>query len=725
MPALEPRAPNQPRPDPARATLALEQVLERLSAATERPFDPEHARRCAWQSREVLDPLDALRAAAEPLGLRCERVEVRCEEALGLLGVGLAMATLSASGGWVVLRVEPPARVIAYDLEAEEHGEVSAQALCARLGAKEEEVRSFVLVVPALPMEELGRAGRSESEPPTPMARLWALLWSERRDVGVVLIYAIATGLLALATPLAMQAIVNSVSFGALLQPVIVLSAALLGCLMLGASLRALQVWVVELLERRIFARMVGDLAWRLPRVELRAFDQANGPELVNRYFDLFTLKKVSAWLLLEGLGIGLTTLLGMVVLGFYHPLLLAFDAVLLLALLFLGLVLGRGAGKTAIKESKAKYALAYWLEELARHRLVFRGPSGAEMAFQRADALTRGYLQTRSKHFKIVLRQHVGLLVLQALATTSLITVGGWLVVERQLTLGQLVAAELIVSVLTTSLAKIAQYLDDVYDLVAAVDKLGQLADLPLERQGGHIPASVGPARRGASLRLRDVSFGFFSDRPLLRGASLEVAAGERVVISGPEGSGKSVMMELIFGLREPWSGSIEVDGHDLRDWRLSSLRERVAVVRGPELFEGTILENLQLGRREVSMETLLEALRDVDLLDEVQALPQGLDTPLTSGAPQLSTSQAVRLSLARAVAGRPALLVVDEVLGKVSEATADFILSKLTSPERPWTLLLLSRDPQVRASCGRHVVLDTDGTLRADPNPMPHGGR
>jgi ABC-type bacteriocin/lantibiotic exporter with double-glycine peptidase domain len=622
-----------------------------------------------------------------------------------------------------VLRVEPPARVILYDLEAEEHGEVSAQTLCARLGAKAEEVRSFVLVAPALPMEELGRG--VGLEPPTPMARLWSLLWSERRDVGVVLIYAVAVGLLALATPLAMQAIVNSVSFGALLQPVIVLSAALLGCLLLGAALRALQVWVVELLERRIFARMVGDLAWRLPRVELRAFDQANGPELVNRYFDLFTLKKVSAWLLLEGLGIGLTTLLGMLVLAFYHPLLLAFDAVLLLALLFLGLVLGRGAGKTAIKESKSKYALAYWLEELARHRLVFRGPSGAEMAFQRADALTRGYLQTRSKHFKIVLRQHVGLLVLQALATTSLITVGGWLVVERQLTLGQLVAAELIVSVLTTSLAKIAQYLDDVYDLVAAVDKLGQLADLPLERQGGHIPASVGPARRGASLRLRDVSFGFFSDRPLLRGASLEVAAGERVVISGPEGSGKSVMMELIFGLREPWSGSIEVDGHDLRDWRLSSLRERVAVVRGPELFEGTILENLQLGRREVGMEALLEALRDVDLLDEIQALPQGLDTPLTSGAPQLSTSQAVRLSLARALAARPALLVVDEVLGKVSETTADFILSRITNHDRPWTLLLLSRDPQVRASCGRHVVLDTDGTLRADLNPLPRGGR
>lgn len=173
---LEPRAPNPVRPhvDLARATLALEQVLERMLAATERPLDPEQVRRAAWQSREVEDPLEALRASGEPLGLRCERVEVRCEEALGLLGVGLALASVKRGGGWVVVRVEPPARAILYDLEAEEHEDTSARALAARLGITEGEAWGFALVAPALPMEELGRG--AGGEPPTPMARLWSLL---------------------------------------------------------------------------------------------------------------------------------------------------------------------------------------------------------------------------------------------------------------------------------------------------------------------------------------------------------------------------------------------------------------------------------------------------------------------------------------------------------------------------------------------------------------------
>ncbi|RIK68947.1 MAG: ABC transporter ATP-binding protein [Planctomycetota bacterium] len=558
---------------------------------------------------------------------------------------------------------------------------------------------------------------------PSPFGRLMALLRPEKSDIWSVVLYSIGVGALTLAVPVAVQLLVNTVAFGSLLQPLIVLTALLFFGLTISAALRAMQTYVLEIIQRRIFVRVVSRLAHRLPRVRVDVFDRTHGPELVNRFFDVLTVQKVGAQLLLDGLAILLQGTIGMLVLAFYHPILLAFDVVLLILLLIIIFVMGRRAIATSIDESYAKYQVAGWLEEMARHPLAFKLGGGPQYALERADLLAREYLTNRSRHFSILFRQTVGALALQAVASTALLGIGGWLVIEGRMTLGQLVAAELIVTLVVASFAKLGKHLESFYDLMAAVEKLGQLLDLPAERQGGDARTRAkGPAR----LLVDSLTFAYEGSPPAIRDFTLRIEPGERVGIVGPNGSGKSTLVELLFAMRTPTGGRIELDGVDLRDLRLDELRRTVAIVQGFEMFEGTILDNVRLGRDEITHERIREALAAVDLLDEVLRMPDALNTVLTTGGAPLSSGQARRLQIARAIVGEPALLVIDESLEDIEVRPRRKVLETLLDRSAPWTLLVASHGDDVLARMDRVVRMTrADEESDADDNRNPVDGK
>jgi ABC-type bacteriocin/lantibiotic exporter with double-glycine peptidase domain len=454
-----------------------------------------------------------------------------------------------------------------------------------------------------------------------------------------------------------------------------------------------------------VFVRVAADLAHRLPHVDLQAFDRRHGPELVNRFFDVLTVQKAAATLLLDGVTLALQVLIGLVLLGFYHTLLLGFDVVLMGALAFLFTVLGRNAVRTAVRESIAKYEVAGWMEEVARHPVAFKTAGGPLLARTRADALTRAYLLARADHFRILLRQIGFALLLQVGANVALLGIGGVLVGRGELTLGELVAAEIVVTMVVASFTKLGKQLEAYYDLLAAVDKLGHLIDLPLERDGTEGPA---PGPGGARVAVRGVWFTYPGARaPALAGAVLDVAPGERVAVAGPEGVGKSTLADLLFALRVPDRGWIELDGTDLRALHREALREQVALVKGVEVIEGTVLENVRVGRPGVTPADVRDALTQVGLLDTVLALPDGLDTELWTGGAPLSQGQTNRLMIARAIAGRPRLLVLDESLDRLSPEVGESVLGALLGPGARWTLIVVTDSEQVAKRCDRIVQL------------------
>jgi ABC-type bacteriocin/lantibiotic exporter with double-glycine peptidase domain len=536
--------------------------------------------------------------------------------------------------------------------------------------------------------------------PPRPFARLRLLLHPERRDINTVVVFAVAVAVLSLATPITVESLVNTVAFGVLIWPVIVLAGVLMACLGLAAAIRAMQVYVIECLQRRLFVRVVADYAHRLPRLRLEGFDRCYGPELANRFFDVLNLQKSLAMLLLDGVAIIVTAFVGMAVLAFYHPFLLGFDILLILLIAFTVFVLGWGGIRTSLHESHAKYDIAAWLEELLRCLRGFKFAGGQRLALERADQLAGEYVTARRRHFSVVWRQTLFALGLQVVASTALLGIGGYLVINRQLTLGQLVAAELIVALVVASVAKLGKYAETYYDLMAAAEKLGLITDLPLEREGGEALMNSG---RGIAVRVHGVDH--VSHRTLPDLTDWQIAAGERVAVVGPPGSGKTTLFEVLCGLREPGHGIVELDGIDLRGLSLDDLRVQVALVERPDIFLGTVAENVRVGRSELSAGEVREALQVVGLLNVVHALPRGLDTKLTPDGGPLSASQALRLTIARALAGAPRLLILDGVLDALDLRECPDLLPRLFDRSAPWTLLVVSSNPGVIRRCDRTV--------------------
>jgi len=543
---------------------------------------------------------------------------------------------------------------------------------------------------------------------PSPWRRFHGLLRPERADIVVVLVFSVVNGVLLLATPLAVDAVVNNIAFGGqeqvYLQALLLLAFVLFAFLALLAALRATQHYVMEVIQRRLFLRLTADLAYRLPRVEAEVLAESGGPELVNRFFEVVTVQKSVSLLMLEGINVTLSAAIGLVVLGFYHPFLLAFDVVLVVTLALVVVGMGRGAVATSIEESKAKHAVAAWLEQIAMFPLAFRSRGAGDLALRRADELGRDYLEARRAHYRVLIRQVGGLLGLQAAASSALLTIGGFLVLRGELTLGQLVASELIVGAIVASVAKFDKQLESWYDAMAAVDKLGHLADLPIERDSGERPLD----RRGpAALELRRVTFGYDPISPLFSDLSLALRPGSRVAVVCPAGYGASTMLDLVYGLRDPQKGMVLVDGIDVRHWDLAELREQVALVRGPEIVDGSIADNVRFGRDDLSLEEVRRALECVGLMEAILRFPDGLDTGLRAGGRPLSSTQRARLMLARAIVVRPRLLMLDELLEGLDLQAVTELESYLFDGENPWTLVLVTRDPDLVQRCDEVVRL------------------
>jgi ABC-type bacteriocin/lantibiotic exporter with double-glycine peptidase domain len=548
----------------------------------------------------------------------------------------------------------------------------------------------------------------------TPLARLIGLVQVERHDIWIVVLYAIGVGALSLATPLAIEALVTTVALNQVLQQLVILALLLLLCLGLAAILRMMQTHLVEVLQRRVFARVATDLAYRLPRVRIDAYDSEYGPELVNRFFDVLTVQKVGASLLLDGISVILGAFFGLIILAFYHPFLLGFDLVLLLILGFMIFFLGRGAVGTSISESRAKYDLEGELEEIARNPIAYKIPEGSQLALRKTDALTRRYLHHRERHWRILFRQIVFALALQAIATSALLGLGGYLVINEDLNLGQLVAAELIVATILAGFAKLGKHLESWYDLMAAMDKIGHLLDLPLERNDGESHRAAQPAQP-ASVVAQALTYGYDHHRPILRGLDLQIRPGENVALVGPSGSGKSTFLDLILGLRTPDHGAILLDDHNIRDLDLEYLRRRVTMVRRVEVLQDTILENVRVGRSELSLREIRTALAGVGLLDDVDEFSEGLATRLSTSGTPLSAGQVRRLMIARAIAGNPSLLLIDEGLDGLDVLTRNHVLQTLFDPTAPWTLILVTHEQDVAQHCGRAIALSGGRTDRS----------
>lgn len=544
---------------------------------------------------------------------------------------------------------------------------------------------------------------------------LLRLLSDERRDLVTIAMYAVMVAIFSLVIPLASQGIIDAVSLGTFTNQLVILCGAISAGLLLYGVFTVLQYYTVDILQRRLFAATGLEIAYRLPMMKRSALQGEYGPALVNRFFDVITMQKSLAKILLDGLSYSLVALASLMLLFVYSPffLIIGLLAVLFTPVLIWGL--GRNGLETSIRESSTKYAMAHWLEDLSRCHQSFKLNSTASYVHARTDRIASRYVRMRGEHFRVFSRQIAGAMIFRALIVGLALGIGGFLVTRGDITLGQFVAAELVIVSLTSAGFNLVKLFEHGYDLLTAISKILHVTDKPLESVGGEpLPSNTGPAE----IRVRNVTVGYGSGDPALDGISFDIEPGTHTCILGESGAGKTTLSRTFVRLHTPSSGIITMDGHDISRLDLQSYRQQVRLsLSADELFKGTLEENITMGR-DYDYPTLERALYMSHLEDDVLSLAQGLRTPVTSAGLEFPQGLVRRIMVARAIIGEPRVLILDEAFNGIEEPMRRKLIERIYEHDA-WTLItVVDDDPLTVERADRVVVLD-DGHVVWDGEP------
>ncbi|NNJ89295.1 MAG: ATP-binding cassette domain-containing protein [Eudoraea sp.] len=540
----------------------------------------------------------------------------------------------------------------------------------------------------------------------TAWQRLLGMLQLDKRDVFQVFYYAIFAGLVNLSLPLGIQAIINLIQGAQISTSWIVLVILVtLGVAFVGI-LQLMQIRIIENIQQKIFTRSSFEFAYRFPKIKLRELRNVYPPELANRFFDTLTVQKGLAKILIDFPAALLQIIFGLILLSFYHPFFIIYGFLLLLLIYFVFKFTAQKGLDTSLDESENKYKVAHWLQEVARSIISFKLSGKTSLAMDKNDILVEKYLEARESHFRILVIQFIQMIGFKVLVTVGLLLIGGILVLNQEMNIGQFVAAEIIILLVINSVEKLILGLETFYDLLTSLEKLGQVVDKDLEPQEGEHPFGENDP---FDVELKDLDYKVpGTNKYVIKNLSLMITPGCTILIKGDSGSGKSTLLRLMAGILEPDAGAIYVNNVSLSSINLNYYRSHVGQSLTEESpFEGSILENISFGDESVSEEDIYWALDKAGLTEFVKEQPKGLKTMLYPEGQQIPYVISKKIVLARSIVRKPRLLILKDPLDHFNPAEAQRIMDFLADRKNPWALVVVSQNPRWTKSCTRIITI------------------
>ncbi|MFN9801084.1 MAG: peptidase domain-containing ABC transporter, partial [Bacteroidota bacterium] len=522
----------------------------------------------------------------------------------------------------------------------------------------------------------------------TPLQRLFKLLRSERSEIRNIYIFAIFSGLIALSLPLGIQAILTFLTAGELSTAWAMLVTFVVLGVVLSGILQVRQMTITERIEQRLFARASFDFAYRIPRINQESVHNRYLPEVVNRFFEIMTIQKGLSKILIDLTSSAIQIVFGIFLLSLYHPLFILLGGGLVGILYVLFRFTGPLGLKTSLEESKYKFEVAHWLEEIGRTMHTFKMIGTSDLPLGKTDKLVEGYLGARQKHFRVLIWQFSGMIGFKAFVAAGLLILGSILVVSRQINLGQFVASEIIILLVLSSVEKLILSVSTIYDVLTALEKLGNVMDLPMEKDSG-VSLQETPGGDGLQLHVTDLSFTFPDARePFLKNLNFHIRSGERILVTGPNGSGKTTLLKVIAGIYSEYKGIIAYNDFPLGNLRVESLRSIIGYdLTETDVFKGTVYENIQAGRPGISLEDVKRAAAMVRLDEVIRTWPTGYETHITPEGLRLSTGVRAKIILARAIAVSPKVLMLEDTLAALPYDERLGIYQEILQPSHGWT--------------------------------------
>jgi len=531
--------------------------------------------------------------------------------------------------------------------------------------------------------------------PRVPLRRLFRLIKAERRDIGLLYLYAIIGGLISLALPLGIQAIFNFVSFGQLITSWVILIVVVIIAVGLSGGLQVLQLTVVEHLQRRIFVNSAFEFAFRIPRLDPKQLKGRYVPELVNRFFDTINVQKSISKLLMDLPQSSLQIFFGLALLSLYHPLFLVFGLVLVALLVLLFRITGPMGLRASLEESKYKYQVAHWLEDLGRSLDLFKTYNHTDLPMERTDKLVQNYLGARKKHFNVLLIKYWMMVVFKLLIIGTLLILGSVLVRNNEINIGQLVASEIIIILLVNSVEKLILSLETVYDVLTALEKIGYVTDMPLDSQDGHgVPVEAD--RPGFDIKFGNVSLQANTPLPLLRNLNSHIRSGEIVRMGSCNSASVQGLMQILVGYRDDFSGTVAINGVSIKSLNKEEYRKSIApVFSDREIFDGSILENIIMDAHVLSpaeMAQLMGCLHATGLENFIESQADGLKTRLLPQGEGLAGTIRSKLVLTRALMTEASLLILHSPFRGLNHLEREGFLKYLREHRAGVTTIIVS---------------------------------
>jgi ABC-type bacteriocin/lantibiotic exporter with double-glycine peptidase domain len=545
---------------------------------------------------------------------------------------------------------------------------------------------------------------------PSPVKRIFKLIRLEHKEITSVYFIAIMNGLILLAIPVGIQALIGFTQTNIISASIILLIVLIVVSVFTAGVLQVKQMQVIEKIQQKIFVKYAFAISKKIPLLKLSAVDNYYLPELINRFFDIGNLQKGLSKLLLDFPFAIIQILLGLLLLAFYHPVFIAFGVMLILVIAAILYFSGTKGLQKSIEESTYKYKVAGWLEEVARIIRSAKFSKSPEFFLQKTDENVTRYLEARTGHFKILELQYKTLIGFKTVVTTAMLVVGTYLMLSQQLNVGQFIAAEIVILTIINSVEKLVSNLDSVYDVLTAVEKIEQLTDKETETGGTFIlPANI----KGMSVSLKETSFTFpDASIPVISNISFSVKPGEKVCIRGEEGAGKSALLRLIAGSYQDFKGAILINDIPINNYNLQSLRLKTGVVISQQdIFEGSLMENICMGFEGADIIEVQELCNKVGLSGYINTLKNGFDTLLYATGKKLPGHATKKIFLVRAMLNHPALLLLEEPWAGLEEIHQQTIKHMLVNELKNTTVFVITKDEDFARSCDLIITLKKGG--------------
>ncbi|HSA62586.1 MAG TPA: ATP-binding cassette domain-containing protein [Nitrospiraceae bacterium] len=550
---------------------------------------------------------------------------------------------------------------------------------------------------------------RSESQPSlfqAMLGHLGLLFRLERRILALIFSYSLAIGLFSLIVPLTVQELVNTFAFA--IQPITIftLAGVMVTALAFVGAFKTLQYYAVEVLERRVFARIAIAMTQQLPHLQFQRFK----PRFANFFIETVLMQRALSVLLVDLINVVVGGAVGMTILVFYHPYFLLFDALLLVGFNVVFFMLSHGGLRTTLDVSSAKYEMLHWIQEISYNLLHFKATDSQPLLMQKTDQLVEKYVDRRRARFTVLVRQYLGSVGWQAVAHSGVLATAGWLLSIGQLTIGQLVAAEVVVSGLLINFDGVVKRMGHVYYFLTALAELDFFFSLPKDQDSAALSVPLpDPTIHGIRVTCKELSV-VHAGVSAFENFDLEVTPGEKIGIYASTTVAKTALARVLAGLEAPTSGVIRYNGIDLRHLDLDAINRCRGFMLDSQLslFEGTIEDNIVLGRTYVPYSDVRWALRFAELEEEIDALPLGIKSHVRAPGKVLAPTHILRILLARAILARPQILIFDGIIHNMQPTMRETILRRLCSKDEPWSVIFISNDPNLTPHIDRRIILD-----------------